>query len=348
MVSLAAVAALLCEGSAVAQQTYRTAAPPGSPTIPYRAPQSAAQPPVTTYRPMMPLPTGASSGSALYYQKPANALTATGSDQARDLAQVSGTVGTPPGLPETPQLPSPPMPNRGVELPPVTELTPSPGQAPIAFPQPPQPLNQPQMMPGPAVAQPPALGFPRGQIGPRRPIPLPKCDNLPEHQPKTPIPGPGAIFIMYDDRALELAIVESLRLENPKLPAETRFPLLPCEVYPQYSYVAKTAGYEPRTQFYAPTYVVHRRLHFEEKNSERYGWDLGIIQPFVSTVAFYKDTLLWPNSLITSVVRGPWDTSAGKCLPGSPVPYYLYPPGLTISGTLFEMGLITGLSFIIP
>jgi hypothetical protein len=62
----------------------------------------------------------------------------------------------------------------------------------------------------------------------------------------------------------------------------------------------------------------------------------------VSTVSFYKNALLWPNSLASGLEVGFWDTSAGKCLPGSPTPYYLYPPGLTITGVLTEAGLITG------
>ena len=95
-------------------------------------------------------------------------------------------------------------------------------------------------------------------------------------------------------------------------------------------------------------YVVHRRLHFEEKNAERYGWDLGIIQTFVSAAYFYKDVLLWPNSLASGVAYGFWDTNAGKCLPGSPTPYMLYPPGLTITGSVVEGLFVTGVAFAIP
>ena len=120
-------------------------------------------------------------------------------------------------------------------------------------------------------------------------------------------------------------------------------PLVP----PGTTYVAKTGSYPPVTAYAEPAFVVHRRLHFEEKNSERYGWDLGIFQPFVSTAAFYKDVLLWPNSLASGLEVGFWDTSAGKCLPGTPVPYYLYPPGLTVSGMTAELGVFTGGAFIL-
>ena len=112
-------------------------------------------------------------------------------------------------------------------------------------------------------------------------------------------------------------------------------------------YEAKTAKYPPMRQQIEPNFVVHRRLHFEEKNSERYGWDLGWIQPMVSTGYFFKDVLLWPNHLVTGLCN-PYSTGAGKCLPGDPVPYYLYPPELSLTGTAFEGVLITGIAFIIP
>ena len=66
-------------------------------------------------------------------------------------------------------------------------------------------------------------------------------------------------------------------------------------------YAAEDRDYPPMRINYEPLYVVHRRLHFEEKNAERYGWDLGIIQPLVSAAYFYKDVLLWPNSLASGV-----------------------------------------------
>jgi len=43
-----------------------------------------------------------------------------------------------------------------------------------------------------------------------------------------------------------------------------------------------------------PNYVLYRKLFFEERNSERYGWDLGVMGPFVSAGAFYWDLALVP------------------------------------------------------
>ena len=180
----------------------------------------------------------------------------------------------------------------------------------------------------------------------------------PEEDPKrraemTRLPSRQVIFNMYDDVELEKLIVRAVRddiirlqttgekdkgdkdkekdkgkpeekkvvpeaeqkLEFPSL-TDIRNRLSP----PGVPYVPKTASYQPNKAVYEPVYVIHRRLHFEEKNAERYGWDLGFIQPLVSTLYFYKDSLLWPNSLASGVETGFWDTSAGKCLPGSPVP----------------------------
>lgn len=114
-------------------------------------------------------------------------------------------------------------------------------------------------------------------------------------------------------------------------------------------YVAKPIreGYPAMRSVIEPDYVVHRRLYFEEKNSERYGWDLGIVQPVISTLYFYKDTLLWPAKLASNPFER-YDTSAGKCLPGSPVPYYLYPPEVDLFGASVGAATIVGAAVILP
>jgi hypothetical protein len=96
-----------------------------------------------------------------------------------------------------------------------------------------------------------------------------------------------------------------------------------------------------------PDYVVHRRLYFEEKNSERYGWDIGITQPIVSALYFYKDVVFWPAKLASHPFER-YDTSAGKCLPGSPVPYYLYPPEVDLFGATVGAATIVGAAALLP
>ncbi|MFO0822320.1 MAG: hypothetical protein U0792_04255 [Gemmataceae bacterium] len=168
----------------------------------------------------------------------------------------------------------------------------------------------------------------------------------------TKLPPRDKIFAIYDDAQLEGIIMNSIRDMNAKAGVKTDEATL---VFPpmdrvggDQSYQAKTAAYQPMQVSYDALYMIHRRLHFEDKNSERYGWDLGIIQPMVSALVFYKDVLMWPQSLASGFSYGFWDTNAGKCLPGSPVPYMWYPPGLTVTGSLFEGVIITGAAFIFP
>ena len=169
------------------------------------------------------------------------------------------------------------------------------------------------------------------------------------------LPDRQNVFLSYDNLDLEKAIMDRLReeLRNEKkyTPDQEKylvFPPLPVISPPGVAYVAKTTTYPRHLATLEPDYVVHRRLHFEERNAERQGWDLGPMQTLISAMYFWKDTLLLPQSLASGVVHGFWDTSAGKCLPGSPSPYYLYPPGLTLTGTLAEAAVVTGAVFVFP
>jgi hypothetical protein len=168
-------------------------------------------------------------------------------------------------------------------------------------------------------------------------------------------PAQSDVFAFPNDAQLEKAILDRLRKDEEaykrdplaKYPPWLTFPVIP-PVGGDVAYQPKTTDYPPMRVNHEPLYIVHRRLHFEEKNAERYGWDLGIIQPLVSAAYFYKDVLLWPNSLASGVAYGFWDANSGKCLPGSPTPYMLYPPGLTITGTVVEGLFVTGVAFAIP
>jgi hypothetical protein len=200
----------------------------------------------------------------------------------------------------------------------------------------------------PGVVQPPAP-----VVQPKEQAPPAAAAEPPDLAQMTQIPPRVKIFQIYDDAHLEKAILARVREDLLRRPGggkgdPGRFPPLDPVVPPGTPFVAKTVDYPPAFAMMEPKFVIHRRLHFEEKNSERYGWDLGFIQPFVSAANFYKDMILWPNSLVTGAVVGFWDTSAGKCLPGAAVPYYLYPQGLTITGTAAEAAVITGVAFIIP
>lgn len=106
--------------------------------------------------------------------------------------------------------------------------------------------------------------------------------------------------------------------------------------------------FAPQSVTREPAYVVYRRLYFEEKNAERYGWNLGgLLQPVVSTGYFVSDTIFFPKHLFSYNCRR-FDTNAGLCWPGDPVPYMLYPPEFTLSGSLLESALVIGMFAAIP
>jgi hypothetical protein len=87
--------------------------------------------------------------------------------------------------------------------------------------------------------------------------------------------------------------------------------------------------------------VCYHPLYFEDKNTERYGWSLGAIQPLVSTAKFYFDLLTLPYNI---GVMPPWrcECNAGYCLPGDPVPYRLYLPPWSWKGAALQTGAVLG------
>jgi len=96
-----------------------------------------------------------------------------------------------------------------------------------------------------------------------------------------------------------------------------------------------------------PAYVNYKRLYFEDVNSERYGWDKGMVQPVISAGLFFLDVAVLPYQ-IGSRPFNCVDSSAGYCLPGDPVPYLLYPPNLSVTGAMAETGAFLGAMAIFP
>ena len=71
------------------------------------------------------------------------------------------------------------------------------------------------------------------------------------------------------------------------------------------------------------------------------------MQPLVSTLCFFKDTLLLPHNFASYPCRR-FDTDAGQCRPGDPVPYIIYPPEITGTGLMAEVGAVALLFWAIP
>ena len=194
---------------------------------------------------------------------------------------------------------------------------------------------------------------------PQPPVPLPKppeptVDLAAEFKPYTVL-SRERVFQLTSDDELRKRVAQELYEEQIKReparkgsPEDYRPPIIP-PVGKGVAYQTKVIRYSyPAMQsLIEPSYVVHRRLLFEEKNADRFGWDAGIVQPLLSTAYFYKDVLLWPAHLASNPFER-YDTSAGKCLPGDPVPYFLYPPEIDLFGGSVGAAAIVGTVFLFP
>lgn len=73
-------------------------------------------------------------------------------------------------------------------------------------------------------------------------------------------------------------------------------------------------------------YLCYRRTWFQQRNFERYGWDVGPLTPGVCAGLFFVDVAALPLHWLVDPLRR-FECSAGLCLPGDPVPMLWYPLG---------------------
>jgi hypothetical protein len=162
-----------------------------------------------------------------------------------------------------------------------------------------------------------------------------------EYQPTVEPPGRDRLFRLDSEAQLfermRQEALERVPLERITFPEE---PILSRDVYLGRAWPQRTLQVEPN-------YVCYSRLLFQDLNSERYGWDLGLAQPFVSGSLFFFDFLTLPYHMFTDPCRR-YDCSTGYCLPGDPVPYLIYPPNLSVPGSLAEVGAVFTLIAIFP
>ena len=101
------------------------------------------------------------------------------------------------------------------------------------------------------------------------------------------------------------------------------------------------------TEIAEPNFVCYKRLMFEQINYERYGWDLGVLDPPLSTGKFFLDIAMLPYHAFTDPFRT-FECNAGYCLPGDPTPLLLYPTEVSATGTLAEAGAVLGVFAVFP
>jgi hypothetical protein len=158
---------------------------------------------------------------------------------------------------------------------------------------------------------------------------------------KTELPG----LDVLTKRISEAEFFQSLREEARLKPGTGRIYVPEQERVSDQVYTGRQFQYMLR--YVEPSYVCHQPLLFEQKNFERYGWDLGPINPGLELGMFYYDTVMLPYHLGAHACRC-FDCSAGKCLPGDPVPFLLYREQFSITGLVFEFGTVLGGAFAIP
>jgi hypothetical protein len=113
------------------------------------------------------------------------------------------------------------------------------------------------------------------------------------------------------------------------------------------TYNGRASIWPARNLTVEPYYASYGRLFFEQRNLERYGWDLGIATPVVAAGTFFLDVAMLPYNIAKQPCQY-IDSDAGLCLPGDPVPFLLYPPELSWTGTLTEVAVILALVAVFP
>lgn len=217
------------------------------------------------------------------------------------------------------------------------------------------------------LAAPVPLAQTKGETSPPKPIvpvqaksdvPTPKKDGVPSMPPPIgarPGQDPYEAYIRLEPPGRErlFGTRDSERELEERMRQERRDSGVPGDpiVFPERPEIGgegfQQRKFEPMICQVEPSYIVYRRLFFEEKNSERYGWECGYMQPAISTLYFFRDVALLPHNMATYPCRR-FETNAGQCRPGDPTPYLLYPPEFTSSGLIAEAGVIAMFAAIVP
>jgi hypothetical protein len=147
-------------------------------------------------------------------------------------------------------------------------------------------------------------------------------EGIPSFSIEMQPPGPERVFRLESEAHFE----ERIRQSTPRRPFEPV--IFPDEPVLSTSNEPPQRVWPPRGTAVEPRYVCYGPLRFEQKNFERYGWDLGAVTPLVSLLTFWYDGVTFPYHLATLPCT---ECSSGYCLPGDPVPLVLWPPRWPVS-----------------
>jgi hypothetical protein len=153
-------------------------------------------------------------------------------------------------------------------------------------------------------------------------------DEVVEYTIQLTPPGPERLFRLESQASLMLRMKQEALQRTP--PERIEFP----EEQPLSKEAWVGRHWPRRDMLIEPDYVCYKKLLFEDPMAERYGWDLGPVQPLLSTAGFLGNFVTVPYHLGADPCRT--EVSAGRCYPGDPVPYLIYPPELSVSGLAAE------------
>jgi hypothetical protein len=198
-----------------------------------------------------------------------------------------------------------------------------------------------------ATRQPVGAGMPVNYQDPSTLQPAtPTVPTLPTGALKVEPPHIADIAMLSDTELKRVITAEADKQYGPR---DNIYKMFPTTYYddPRTKPAYAPRVFAPSALRVEPMYVCYGRLFFEDKNSERYGWELGPLQPLFSAAKFYGDLLAFPYNYGTRPCQR-YEADAGYCLPGDPVPYLLYPVELSLTGGLLEAGTAVGLAAILP
>jgi hypothetical protein len=168
-------------------------------------------------------------------------------------------------------------------------------------------------------------------------------DTRGEYQVQLEPPGLYRLARIDSEDNLKRRIKEETKLRDPK--ERITFPDEP--ILSREKYYGRGPVWPMGHMVAEPYHVEYKRLYFEDKNSERYGWDFGPLHPLLSLGEFCYDVAALPLHMGTDPCRC-FESDAAYCLPGDRVPFLIYPEEFTLTGILAEAGTVIALVAIFP
>jgi hypothetical protein len=199
------------------------------------------------------------------------------------------------------------------------------------------PTSRVQVRPAALIRQPDAPRSPTVQ-----PIPLPPpSEALPPASPTGPVAPPT--YGDYGIRPIRSLTID-IQPKEGQVPRETNPTAMLEREFGATEYQRTPLNF---SYYWESPAFFNQPLYFEQPNLERYGYDWGLAQPWISGAQFFVKIPLLPYMM---VVHPPLERvySLGYYRPGSRAPYQFNWPDVRADAITVETAYIVGLCFLIP